>query len=164
MNNVLTVSPGQAFVETTGQEGRSSVVQTSIWITEHDLLYRLLKSPVNTVPRFRYPDLLGACIALALRDADSQRPVIEFLITQLTLRDPSMARRSCEIWPTEFELLLSAHRAPWNRFPNPMFMLDDIATACVALAMARPDGHALVVSQARINLRERTMSHPTAEG
>ena len=35
------------------------------------------------------------------------------------------------------------------------FELDQITTACVAVAMALPDGDALVLGQARLNLRDR---------
>ena len=76
-------------------------------------------------------------------------------MTQLTLRNPRTERRSCDIWAVQFELVMAAHRAPWNRFPNPMFELDQITTACVAVAMSLPDGHAQVLGQARLNLRDR---------
>ena len=104
---------------------------------------------------FRFPDLLGACVSLAFRDPPSQRRLVEYLVTQLTLRNPRTERRSCDIWAVQFELVMAAHRAPWNRFPNPMFELDQITTACVAVAMSLPDGDALVLGQARLNLRDR---------
>ncbi|HSM20938.1 MAG TPA: hypothetical protein VK876_01885 [Rubrivivax sp.] len=76
-------------------------------------------------------------------------------MTQLTLRNPRTERRNCGIWAAQFELVMAAHRAPWNRFPNPMFELDQITTACVAVTMFLPDGQALVLGQARLNLRDR---------
>ena len=92
---------------------------------------------------------------MAFRDTASQRRLVEYLVTQLTLRNPRTERRSCDIWAVQFELVMAAHRAPWNRFPNPMFELDQITTACVAVAMSLPDGHAQVLGQARLNLRDR---------
>ena len=106
-------------------------------------------------PKFRFPDLLGACVWLSFRDAPSQRRLVEYLLTQLTLRNPRTERRNCGIWAAQFELVMAAHRAPWNRFPNPMFELDQITTACVAVTMFLPDGQALVLGQARLNLRDR---------
>lgn len=142
---------------------RPPTVQTGIWIEEHGWLHRLFKSADNTSPKFRFPDLLGACVSLAFRDLQSQRHLVEYLVTQLTLRNPRTERRSCDIWAAQFELVLAVHRAPWNRFPNPMFELDQITTACVAVAMAHPDGDALVLRQARRNLRDRSTRSRGAE-
>jgi hypothetical protein len=132
-----------------------ATVQTGVWIEEHGWLHRLFKSPDNTSPKFRFPDLLGACVSLALHDAQSQRDLIDYLLTQLTLRNPRTERRSCDLWATQFDLVMAAHRAPWNRFPNPMFELDHITTGCVAVAMALPDADAAVLRQARLNLMDR---------
>ena len=63
----------------------------------------------------------------------------------------------------QFDQLLQTHRAPWNRFPNPMFELDHLTTACVAVAMTLPDGEAAVLRQARTNLLARSRTNgPTA--
>ena len=78
---------------------------------------------------------------------DGQVVALDKELTQLTLRNPRTERRSCDIWAVQFELVMAAHRAPWNRFPNPMFELDQITTACVAVAMSLPDGDALVLGQ-----------------
>ena len=50
---------------------RTLTVQTGIWIEEHGWLHRLFKSPDNTSPKFRFPDLLGVCVSLAFRDTPS---------------------------------------------------------------------------------------------
>ena len=144
------------------RELRPATVQTGIWVDEHDWLHRLFKSPHNRSPRFRFPDLLGACVSMALRDAECQRRLVEYLVTRLTLRNPRTERRSCDIWAPQFELLMAVHRAPWNRFPNPMFELDHIATGCVAVAMTHPDAVALVLRQARLNLLERAAGSPAS--
>jgi hypothetical protein len=132
-----------------------STVQTRVWVDEHDWLHRVYKSANNTSPRFRFPDLLSACVSLALENAEAQSRLVDYLVTRLTLRDPRTERRSCDIWAQQFDLALTAHRAAWNRFPNPMFDLDHLTTGCVALAMAGPDGEAQVLRQARLNLLAR---------
>jgi hypothetical protein len=156
MQSALSLPRETQMPDPTDRESRAPTVQTGIWIEEHGWLHRLFKSQENTSPRFRFPDLLGACVSLALRDIPSQDRLIGYLATQLTLRNPRTERRSCEIWAAQFDLLMTAHRAPWNRFPNPMFELDQLTTACVAVAMSLPDGDAQVLGQARLNLRERT--------
>jgi hypothetical protein len=96
---------------------------------------------------------------MALADAGTQQRLVEFLVTRQTLRDPKCERRSCDIFPTQFDQVMEAHRAPWNRFPNPMFELDHITTACVAVAMAMPDGEERVLRQARTNLLARAKAN-----
>ena len=141
------------------REERTSTVQTRVWIEEHDWLHRVFKSADNTSPKFRFPDLLSACISLAMGSDDSQRRLVDYLVTQLTLRDPRTERRSCDVWSAQFEQLMDAHRAPWNRFPNQMFELDHLATACVAIAMSLPDGETAVLRQARMNLLARSKAN-----
>ena len=155
MQVALSLPREMSMPDPIDRDVRPPTVQTGIWIEEHGWLHRLFKSPDNTSPKFRFPDLLGACVSLAFRDPPSQRRLVEYLVTQLTLRNPRTERRSCDIWAVQFELVMAAHRAPWNRFPNPMFELDQITTACVAVAMSLPDGDALVLGQARLNLRDR---------
>ena len=77
---------------------RHPTVQTRVWIEEHSWLHLLFKSPRNTSPKFRFPDLLSACVSLAMSSDDSRRRLVEYLVTQLTLRDPGTERRSCDIW------------------------------------------------------------------
>ena len=141
------------------RDERRSTVQTHVWLEEHDWLHRVFKSSNNTSPKFRFPDLLSACVSMALADTDAQQRLVEFLVTRQTLRDPKCERRSCDIFPTQFDQVMEAHRAPWNRFPNPMFELDHITTGCVAVAMAMPDGEERVLRQARANLLARAKAN-----
>ena len=139
----------------TARDERLCTVQTRVWIEEHEWLYGVFKSARNTSPRFRLPDLLSGCVSLAITGDDDHERLAQFVQKRLTSRDPRTERRSCDIWRMQFEQLMRAHRAPWNRFPNPMFELDHLTTACVALAMALPDGATLVLRQARLNLLAR---------
>ena len=140
------------------RDERASTVRTSVWIEEHDWLHRLYKSPGNTSPKFRIPDLLSACVALALSQPENQRLLVEYLTTRHALRDPRCPGRNCEIFPAQFEQVLSAHRAAWNRFPNPMFELEHILTGCVAVAMSMSNGGESVLRQARDNLIARSVA------
>ena len=133
-----------------------STVQTRVWLAEHDWLHQIFRSPHNTSPRFRLPDLLSACVSMALADAAAQQQLVEIIVTRQARRDSRCERRSCDIFPTQFEQVMDAHRAPWNRFPHPMFELDHITTACVTAAMAWPDAEGRVLAQARANLLART--------
>jgi hypothetical protein len=138
------------------RDERASTVRTSVWTEEHDWLHQLYKSPSNTSPKFRIPDLLSACVALVLSQPENQRLLVEYLTTRHALRDPRCPGRSCEIFPAQFEQVLDAHRAAWNRFPNPMFEIEHILTGCVAVTMSLSSGGELVLRQARDNLIARS--------
>jgi hypothetical protein len=99
---------------------------------------------------------------LAVDSEDGQQRLVEYLETRLTQRDPKTERRSCDIWNAQFEQLMGAHRAAWNRFPNPMFEIDHITTGCVAIAMSLPDAQASVLHQARLNLLARAKARGVA--
>lgn len=135
--------------------------QTRLWVQEHCWLHDLFKSPLNTFPKFRFPDLLGACVSLALSTPQTQRLLVSFLATELALRTPKGEFRSCDIWSAQFDQLMSARGAPWNRFPNPMFELEHIASACVAVASRQPFGPQAVLDRARENFVQRSRAqHP----
>ena len=137
-------------------EDQPSTVQTRVWVDEHDWLFEIFKSARNTAPRFRLSDLLSACISITLRDSISQRDLICYLDQQLTSRNPRTERRTCHVFSRQFDQLLAAHRAAWNSAPNPMFELDHLATACVAVAKQQPDPIAGVLKQARTNFLARS--------
>lgn len=148
-------------MKTIDRDGRRSTVQSRVWIDEHDWLHTVFKSPDNTSPKFRFPDLLSACVSLALGDDASEERLVEYLVNRLTLRDPKTERRSCDLWTPQYERLLVAHRASWNSFPNPMFELDHLTTACVAVARALPDAEMAVLRQARANFLARASAAGT---
>ena len=134
---------------------RPATIETHVWEQEHAWLHSVFKSPRNTLPKFRFPDLLAACISLVVGAADAHLRMVEFMVTELTARDPSSKRRNCDVWVSQFDQLMDFHRGPLNRFPNPKFDLDHIATACVALAQQHPFGEAAVLTEARRNFRAR---------
>lgn len=132
----------------------SPTVDTSVWLEEHDALHRLFKSPSNVSPQFRFPDLLAACVSLVLGDAEGQAALIAYLRSRHLQRDPKTSRRKCEIFSAQFDMAMAAHRADWNRFPNPKFQVDQILTGCVVLAL-ETSGPDRILQRARENLHER---------
>lgn len=143
-----------------GLGGVADIVQTRVWLREHEWLYSIMKSPRNTGPKFRFPDLLAACVTLAFATPATQERLITFLRSELLLRKQEPHRRTCDIWKPQFDLLMTAHRNEWNRFPNPMFSLDQITTGCVAVVMTMLDAQSQVLSQARLNVVARTSAVP----
>ena len=62
MQVALSLPREMSMPDPIDRDVRASTVQTGIWIEEHGWLHRLFKSPDNTSPKFRFPDLLGACV------------------------------------------------------------------------------------------------------
>jgi hypothetical protein len=141
-------------------ENADSIV-TRIWLEEHDWLYTLLRSENNVSPTFRFPDLISACIALVFADANPGGRIFRFLGAELIIRPPTMPRRRESFWRQQFELLLDLQHSPANRHPNPMYQLDQMVTACVALARRLDGAEARVLQQARLNVVQRMTQQPT---
>jgi|JI8StandDraft_1071087.scaffolds.fasta_scaffold123607_2 hypothetical protein len=141
-----------------------AIVMTRVWLAEHDWLHSVYASSSNHSPKFRFPDLLSACIALVLASTDAMSALQRFLSTELGARDATSARRSCHVWRRQFDDLLREHRAPWNSHPNPRFDLDDIATGCVAVVRAGHDPVARVLQQARLNFAARAAADRDLQG
>ena len=135
-----------------------SVIETRLWLEEHDWLYGLLRSSDNVSPTFRFPDLISACVSLVFEHHDGPTRIFRFLGTELVLRSPQTPRRRESMWRHQYQLLLDLQRSPANRHPNPKFQLDQLTTACVALCRADDGSGAGILRQARRNMAER--SHP----
>lgn len=132
------------------------VIETRLWLEEHDWLYRLLRSAENVSPTFRFPDLISACVSLVFEHRDAPARIFRFLGTELVLRSPQTPRRRESMWRPQYELLLALQRSPANRHPNPKFQLDQLTTACVALCRTADGSGAAVLRQARCNMAERS--------
>jgi hypothetical protein len=133
----------------------STVIETRLWLDEHEWLHTLLKSPRNVAPSFRFPDLISACVSLVFAASDAAQIVFAYLNTELAMRPSNGPRRKETMWRTQYELLLELQRSPANRHPNPNFQLDALTTACVALACHADPTGAAVLKQARLNMVER---------
>ena len=138
--------------------GVQDVIETRLWLDEHDWLYRLLRSQDNVSPTFRFPDLISASVSLVFTHQDAPCRIFRFLGTELVLRPPETPRRRESMWRQQYQLLLDLQRSPANRHPNPKFQLDQLTTACVALCRREDGLGAAVLRQARRNMAER--SHP----
>lgn len=139
-------------------------IETRLWLPEYDWISSLSKAPENNFPAFRFPDLVSACVAMVSTQDGGVARLFRYLATVQVLRDPRMPRRDTEIWRPQFEQLLALQRSPSNRFPNPRFQLDHLATGCVALIQAGDPKGMSVYSQARQNLKERAEQPSSAFG
>jgi len=132
------------------------VIETRLWLDEHDWLYALLRSEDNVSPTFRFPDLISASVSLLFAHSDAATRIFRFLGTELVLRSPDTPRRRESMWRHQYWLLLDLQRSPANRHPNPKFQLDQLTTACVALCRAEDGSGAAILRQARRNMAERS--------
>lgn len=132
------------------------VIETRLWLEEHDWLYRLLRGEDNVSPTFRFPDLISASVSLVFTYQDAPCRIFRFLGTELVLRPPETPRRRESMWRHQYQLLLDLQRSPANRHPNPKFQLDQLTTACVALCRAEDSSGAGILRQARRNMAERS--------
>lgn len=133
----------------------ADTVETQLWIEEHTWLLGVLRSPDNVSPTFRFPDLVSACVALVFAEPRPAERIFAYLTQRLMLRDPRTARRREYLWREQFELLRGLQLSEANRHPHPMFQLDQLTTACVALVRASENAPARVLSQARANVARR---------
>ncbi|MBX7136259.1 MAG: hypothetical protein K1X67_26610 [Fimbriimonadaceae bacterium] len=132
------------------------IIETRLWLEEHDWLYRLLSSEHNVSPTFRFPDLISACVSLVFENHDAPARIFQFLGTELVLRSPQTPRRRESMWRQQYQLLLELQRSPANRHPNPKFQLDQLTTACVALCRTTDPSGTAILQQARHNMAERS--------
>lgn len=131
-------------------------VETFVWVEEHDWLYALLQSGLNVSPKFRLPDLISACVSQLFADDHGSQRLFAYLGAELIMREPTTSRRKESMWRPQYEQLQTLQRSPANRYPNPQFQLDQLTTACVALA-SRDDGSgAATLRHARINIVRRS--------
>lgn len=147
------------------ENGQQEIIETRLWLEEHDWLYRLLRSESNVSPTFRFPDLISACVSLVFALPDAPARIFRFLGTELVLRSPQPPRRRESMWRSQYQLLLDLQRSPANRHPNPKFQLDQLTTACVALCQTQDPAGTSILQQARLNMVDRSQSErQTAAG
>ena len=154
---MLTAMPNTHFPghSHAGGPDTSDVVETRLWMEEHNWLYGLLRSSDNVAPTFRIPDLLSACVAIIFSRDDAAERIFGFLGTALVMRSPTTPRRRESLWRPQYELLHDLQCSSVNRHPNPKFQLDQLTTACVALARQIDDADMRVLRQARLNMADR---------
>lgn len=131
------------------------VIETRLWLEEHDWLYGLLRSEENVSPTFRFPDLISASVSLVFAHQDAAERIFRYLGRELVLRAPQTPRRRESMWRQQYQFLLELQLSPANRHPNPKFQLDQLTTACVALCRGWDASGAGVLQQARRNMATR---------
>lgn len=136
--------------------------ETRLWLPEYEWIAGLAKSPENNFPAFRFPDLVSACVSLICGEVEGAQRLFRHLSTTQLQRDPKLPRRDTEVWRDQFEQLQTLQRSPANRFPNPRFQIDHLATGCVALVQSEDSSGVGVYKQARLNLKERAQRTPAA--
>ena len=154
---IATPTTRQFNTESNPEENEArNVIETRLWLEEHDWLYRLLRSNDNISPTFRFPDLISGSVSLVITHQHAAARIFRFLGTELVLRSPQTPRRRESMWRHQYQLLLDLQRSPANRHPNPKFQLDQLTTACVALCRAEDGSGAGILRQARRNMAERS--------
>ena len=151
-----TSATRQHHLSPPSEEGKAhNVIETRLWLEEHDWLYRLLRSEDNVSPTFRFPDLISASVSLVFTHQDAPKRIFQFMGTELVLRSPQTPRRRESMWRQQYQLLLELQRSPANRHPNPKFQLDQLTTACVALCRGLDHSGDGILLQARRNMAAR---------
>lgn len=130
-------------------------VVTRVWLEEFQQLEVLFADQSNSSPKLRYPDLISGCVSVVFNRTEPEERIFEFLYTQLIARDQGTQRRQENMWRAQYLLLRALQVSELNSHPHPQFKLDHFTTACVALALAEPDGKLQVFEQARRNIAQR---------
>lgn len=152
---ILTAQHGTSLAPRPASEPSDNIIETRLWLEEHEWLYALLKSERNISLTFRFPDLISACVALVFAHDNAAARIFAFLGAELVLRAPQSPRRRESIWMPQYVLLQAVQRSSANRHPHPKFQLDQLTTACVALCRQDDSTGEPVLRQARINMAER---------
>ncbi|HCY63222.1 MAG TPA: hypothetical protein DHV59_10410 [Oxalobacteraceae bacterium] len=153
---ILPPQHGISLAPRPPSEPSDNIVETRLWLDEHEWLYALHKSEHNISPTFRFPDLISACVALVFAHDNAATRIFAFLGTELVLRAPQHSpRRRESMWMPQYVLLQALQRSSANRHPHPKFQLDQLTTACVALCNQDDPTGVPVLHQARINTAER---------
>ena len=130
-------------------------IDTYVWTDEYDFLHSLYDSVDNTSPKFRFPDLISACVSLVFHNDNAADLIFGYLRSELVLRNPDTTRRREAMWKAQYNLLLDLQRSRANKHPYPQFQLDQFTTTCVALVRLAGDAQRRIFDQARKNTAER---------
>jgi len=155
MYSTTTVSRDFALARPIEAKRQEDTIDTYVWTDEYDFLRSLYDSADNTSPKFRFPDLISACVSLVFRDDNSAELIFGYLRSELVLRNPNTTRRREAMWKAQYALLLELQRSRANKHPYPQFQLDQFTTTCVALVRLAGDAQQRIFDQARRNTAER---------
>ena len=108
-----TSATHQHHLEPSSKENNAhDVIETRLWLEEHNWLYRLLRSEDNVSPTFRFPDLISASVSLVFTHQDAPCRIFRFLGTELVLRPSETPRRRESMWRRQYQLLLDLYFIP----------------------------------------------------
>ena len=153
MYSTPTASRDFALARAVEAKHLRDTIDTYVWTDEYDFLHSLYDNADNTSPKFRFPDLISACVSLTFRDDDAADLIFDYLRSELVLRNPNTTRRREAMWKAQYNLLLDLQRSRANKHPYPQFQLDQFTTTCIALV--RLDAQRRIFDQARKNTAER---------
>ena len=142
MYSTTTASRECALARPVEAKRQEDTIDTYVWTDEYDFLRSLYDSADNTSPKFRFPDLISACVSLVFRDDNAAELIFDYLRSELVLRNPDTTRRREAMWKAQYNLLLGLQRSRANKHPYPQFQLDQFTTACVALVRLAGDAAA----------------------
>lgn len=132
-------------------------IKTKLYRNEFEYLLVLYKDPLNTEPRFAFPDLISACVSIVFAQSRPCERLIDYVRSHYVLR--AGARRNDSrtegVWSEQYELLRAVQTSPGNRYPNPQFSLGDFTSACVGIVAGESDPIRRILEQARINYARR---------
>jgi hypothetical protein len=155
MYSTTTVSREFALARPIEAKRQEDTIDTYVWTDEYDFLRSLYDSVDNTSPKFRFPDLISACVSLVFHDDNAAALIFDYLRSELVLRNPNTTRRREAMWKAQYGLLLELQRSRANKHPYPQFQLDQFTTSCVALVTLAGDAQRRIFDQARKNTAER---------
>jgi hypothetical protein len=143
-----TSATRQHHLSPPSEEGKAHhVIETRLWLEEHDWLYRLLRSEDNVSPTFRFPDLISASVSLVFTHQDAPVASSGFSGPSLFSARPKHRAAANRCGGTSTSCCWTCN-VPANRHPNPKFQLDQLTTACVALCRAEDGSGAGILRQA----------------
>src|SRR5213080_1376698 len=93
MYSTTTASRECALARPVEAKRQEDTIDTYVWTDEYDFLRSLYDSADNTSPKFRFPDLISACVALVFHDDNAAERIFDYLRSELVLRNPNMPRR-----------------------------------------------------------------------
>jgi hypothetical protein len=155
MYSTTTVSREFALAPPIEAKRQEDTIDTYVWTDEYDFLRSLYDSADNTSPKFRFPDLISACVSLVFHHDNAADLIFAYLRSELVLRNPGTTRRREAMWRAQYNLLLGLQRSRANKHPYPQFQLDQFTTACVALVALAGDAQRRIFDQARRNTADR---------
>src|SRR6266404_5203970 len=115
MYSTTTASRDFALARPVEAKRLGDTIDTYVWADEYEFLRSLYDSADNTSPKFRFPDLISACVSLVFHDDNAAERIFDYLRSELVLRNPDMTRRHEAMWKAQYNLLLNLQRSRANK-------------------------------------------------